>query len=212
MPLKRVTIDDNGTFVEALDRYGTDDTFYQIARVCTGKGFHEQTDDDEKRGEFIARLIRQGHLRPFEFAGIVVGIRCPIFVERQLRTYRKPDMERSLRMCEPIEKIEGVRIQSHYDYERVNAINRYKKEIENGAKREEARRILTLDTLTEVASYYTIRSLFHVFDERLHPAAQSETRRYVTALLEIARELFPQTIKAYEESRDDTNRTGTLQG
>lgn len=204
MLLKKIEINENDAFVEALDAYGTDATFYRVARVCTGKGFHDDTDDDEKRGEFIARLIKQKHLRPFEFAGVVVGMRCPIFVERQLRTYRKPDMERSLRMCKPIEEIEGIRIRSPYDYSRAEAIGRYKKDVANGAKREDARRILPLDTTTEVASYYTIRSLFHVFDERLHPAAQSETRKYVAALLEIARELFPQTIAAYEKQRKET--------
>lgn len=202
MLLKRIEIGNSGAFVEALDSYGSDATFYRIARVCTGKGFHEATDDDEKRGAFISRLIKQKHLRPFEFAGIVIGVRCPIYVERQLRTYRKPDMERSLRMCEPIELVEGMATFDQYDKNKLNAISTYKEELAQGAKREDARRVLPLDTLTEVASYYTIRSLFHVFDERLHPAAQSETRKYVAAILEIARELFPQTIRAYEDAKE----------
>lgn len=219
--LKRVEIEETGGFVEALDSYGTDATFYRIARVCTGKGFHDATDDDDKRADFIARLIRLKHLRPFEFGGIVVGIRCPIYVERQLRTYRKPDMERSLRFCDPIEiagvgtpttaqGAELIKAQTGGNREGVEgeisrhgrfSVYMYNVLREDGCRREEARRVLTLDTLTEVASFYTVRSLFHVFDERLSSAAQSETRKYVAALLEIARELFPQTIAAYENGR-----------
>lgn len=221
--LKRIEIEETGGFVEALDSYGTDATFYRIARVCTGKGFHDATDDDDKRAEFIARLIRLKHLRPFEFAGIVVGIRCPIYVERQLRTYRKPDMERSLRMCDPIEIAEIGKPTATQACELIKgrangnfgdeiarlgrfSVYMYNALREDGLKREEARRVLTLDTLTEVASFYTVRSLFHVFDERLSSAAQSETRKYVEAILEIARELFPQTIAAYENERKEKTK------
>lgn|GEM_PF-6137573 len=202
MLLKRIEIGDNGAFVEALDAYGSDETFYRIARICTGKGFHDSTDDEEKLGAFINRLVKQKHLRTFEFAGIIIGIRCPIYVERQLRTYRKPDMERSLRMCEPIELVDGMKVLDAYDNERLNAMKHFQERIMLGDKREDARRMLTLDSMTEVASYYTIRSLFHVFDERLHPAAQRETRKYVAAIYEIARELFPLTIKAYKDNKE----------
>lgn len=184
-------------FVCRLSVYGTDETFFKIARVCTGHGFDDKPESDWHLADFIDNLYKRNHLRPFEFAGIVFGIRCPIYVERQLRTYRKPDIERSLRFCEPIEVVEndGEKLLSDafYDYGVLRG---------RGTKKEDARKILPLCTLTEVASYYSVRSLFHVFDERLAHAAQAETREYAEALYTLSKEAFPKTFEAYDRKRN----------
>ena len=184
-------------FVQRLAVYGSDETFFKISRVCTGHGFEDKPESDWHLADFIDNLYKRNHLRPFEFAGIVFGIRCPIYVERQLRTYRKPDIERSLRFCEPIEVVEndGEKLLSDafYDYGVLRG---------RGTKKEDARKILPLCTLTEVASYYSVRSLFHVFDERLAPAAQAETREYAEALYTLSKEAFPKTFEAYDRKRN----------
>ena len=70
--------------VEDVAVYGSDETIYQVARVCTGNGFFSKPDDHETLDRFIRNLLKRRHMRCFEFCGIVFGIRCPIFVERQL--------------------------------------------------------------------------------------------------------------------------------
>ena len=186
--------------VEDVAVYGSDETIYQVARVCTGNGFHKFYRSDEITTHFVNNLIKRSHLRCFEFVGIVFGIRCPIFVERQLRTYRKPDLERSLRYCEPIELVEEESSREISASHKA-CLETYKQLRKEGVKKEEARRVLPLDTLTEVVSFYNLRSLFHVFDERLSPAAQSETSKVVEAMKEITRAFFPITISAYDSLR-----------
>lgn len=190
--------------VDAVIVYGKDETIYRVARVCTGNGFNSEPSDKETLNRFITNLIKRQHLRCFEFCGIVFGIRCPIFVERQLRTYRKPELERSLRYCEPIEEtIDGDNTDA-LEIQQWNAesLRLYRKLRAKGVPKEEARRVLPLDTLTEVVSFYTLRSLFHVFDERLSARAQSETSKVVQAMHDIAKEFFPLSIRAYDYSRN----------
>lgn len=198
----QINIKDNLGSVRLLDVYGSDKSIFQYSRVCTGNGFNSEPANEERLEAFIKSLIKNKHLRCFEFCGIIVGVRCPIFVERQLRTYRKPDLERSLRLCAPIELEE----QSSENQDTIGNTKNYLleqyKHLRNvGLKREEARRVLSLDFATEVISFYNLRSLFHVFDERLAPSAQSETTEFVKALYELTKTSFPLSIKGYENAR-----------
>lgn len=196
--------------VSDVDVYGSDCTFYQVAGVCTGHGFFRQPDTFKRLDQFIYSLLKNKHLRCFEFAGIIFGIRCPIFVERQLRTYRKPDLERSLRLCEPLElskaNYEYVMSTDDYIRSKEKALGTYQNLVRQGVKREEARRVLPLDTMTDVISLYSIRSLLHVFDERLAKSAQSETTEVVRRMYEITKEFFPETIKAYERVKEESRK------
>ena len=194
----KIELESNLGTVDCVAVYGSDEMVYRVARVCTGGGFNSAPKDREALDRFIGNLLKRGHLRCFEFCGIVFGIRCPIFVERQLRTYRKPDLERSLRCCDPIELTEEA---GTGDAFRLSCFETYRLRRADGAPKEEARRVLPLDTLTEVVSFYTLRSLFHVFEERLCSNAQSETRQVVVAMRRIAREFFPLSVAAHDSLR-----------
>ena len=201
------TLDSNQSFVQDVAQFGSDELIYKVTRVCTGHGFDSVPYDFDALERFIYNLLKKNHMRCFEFTGIVFGIRCPIFVERQLRTYRKPELERSLRFTEPIESA-NLEPESNGSENPVGnwkklSVQKYRNLRESGWKKEEARRVLPLDTLTEVVSYYTLRSLFHVFEERLQPPAQSETSQIVNLMYEIASQMFPATFKAYERVRSE---------
>lgn len=190
--------------VQYIESLGNDDTFFRTAKVCVGKGFDVEVPEDEVIVQnLINTLYNLRHHRVFELGGITFGIECPIFVERQLRTYRKPEIERSLRYCEPIELDDSGfwKRRDTIAIEKQNALRRYKELREQGVKKEEARRVLPVDTKTQVVSYYTIRSLFHVFDERLDKAAQSETTAFVQAMYDLTKRFYPLTINAYENRR-----------
>lgn len=189
--------------VEDVAVYGNDETIYQVARVCTGNGFHSEPSDFATLDRFVRNLLKRRHMRCFEFCGIVFGIRVPIYVERQLRTYRKPELERSLRYCEPIELTEVVEDSGELDVFHRACFQTYKQRRKDGAPKEQARCVLPLDTLTEVVSYYNLRSLFHVFDERLTSAAQSETKEVVWKMYDVAKKYFPLTITAYDDVRTE---------
>lgn len=196
----KLEVTESRAVVEDVAVYGSDETIYKVARVCTGNGFSSVPGDQETLERFIHNLMRRRHMRCFEFCGIVFGIHCPIYVERQLRTYRKPELERSLRYCEPIELTEEIGA-GNLDVFHHACLETYRQRRKDGASKEKARCVLPLDTLTEVVSYYNLRSLLHVFDERLTSSAQKETFQVVLAMEKIARERFPLTMKAYNDAK-----------
>lgn len=204
----KLELNNNLGSVENIATYGSDVIFYQVAGVCTGNGFWRHPKSSENLASFIYSLMKNKHLRCFEFAGILFGIRCPIFVERQLRTYRKPDIERSLRLCEPIELSENYPIPDDnvISCSKLEALKTYQELRDKKVKREEARRVLPLDVATEVISLYSIRSLLHVFDERLAKSAQSETTQFVEQMYTITKQAFPLTIQAYERIKEEENK------
>ena len=105
-------------------------------------------------------------------------------------------MERSLRYCKPIE------LTSDDDWNESiynNAVALYKSCLDNGSKKEEARAVLPLCTPTILVWKINCRSLFHVFDERLAPSAQGETREVVREMKRLFKLNFPALDYIYEK-------------
>lgn len=79
-----------------------------------------------------------------------------------------------------------------YDY-------RYKRSV--GMKKEDARKILPLCTRTQLYLKCDARELFHIFDERLKPEAQKETRTCVKMMKKAVSEIHPWLIQLYDEEQ-----------
>jgi len=183
--------------VGIIDVYGNENTIAKVARICRGVN-PERAEDftDESNRKLVSNLLNLKHYRPFEFCAALVYFEAPIYVERQLRTYRKPDIERSLRSCAPYVLKSG---NGMIDTFNASAIKTYNQLIEAGEKREEARRVLPLDTITAWYSLINIRQLLHIFEERLAPAAQSETRAFCQTLKNLVSADFPTIFKELEK-------------
>ena len=138
-------------------------------------------------------------------------IECPIFVARQLMRYRNASyIERSLRYCEPttrefMKEIEDpesaatpyATIVQHEEYSRS-----VYDELVKSERKEYARAVLPLSTMTVYLMRVDLRELLHIFDERLTPQCQKETREVVQQMYDITRLYFPIVINAYEETKE----------
>ncbi|MBQ9372182.1 MAG: FAD-dependent thymidylate synthase [Thermoguttaceae bacterium] len=183
-----------------------------VARVSRNSGYATfnkiPNDTTELTAKTLRFCVKAGHLSVLEFAQLVFRIECPIFVARQLMRYRNASyIERSLRYCEPttrefmkeIEDPEAAAsaygtIVAHEDYSRTV----YDELVMNGAKKEYARAVLPLSTMTLFLMRVDLRELLHIFDERLTPQCQKETREVVEQMYKITKKYFPIVMEEYE--------------
>lgn len=189
---------------ELCERHGWDGTVYAAGRACRRDDW-DYPDNPEECYRFVKGLFKRGHMKPFEFPSIIVGFRVPIFVARQIRTYQNPAIERSGRACEPME-FDQRYLPTPNDplFENtLNAVEKYKDLIAAGWKRQEARRVWPVDFLTKVYHKVHPRQAFHIFDERLDPAAQGETQEVIGCFYQIVKHCFPVLTRVYEESKSD---------
>ena len=75
--------------------------------------------------------------------------------------------------------------------------------IEAGVCREQARGVLPQDLYTEYYGTVNLSNLLKFIDLRLHEGAQWEIQRVAQACLEIATDLFPETVGAYRRIRGE---------
>ena len=75
--------------------------------------------------------------------------------------------------------------------------------IQAGVCREQARGVLPQDLYTEYYGTVNLSNLLKFIDLRLHEGAQWEIQRVAQACLEIATDLFPETVGAYRRIRSE---------
>lgn len=199
-------VGDVGT-VRVFSFGGTSSNICRAARICVDKKWDGKTSDETR--EYLLKLLKRGHLSPFEFASITFEVETPIFVKNQLVRYRTASfMERSLRYCkaEPSgDELKRVAFAfppdcvDTVDSAIKGAFQTYRKLVDAGVRREDARQVLPLSTRTRYLMGFKLRNLFHVFDERLTNGAQRETRETVAAMKELAAFRFPEVVSAYDE-------------
>lgn len=193
-----------------------------IAQTSRNKGcavtevaYGTTRDEIEQAEKTLRFCVKAGHLTILEFAQLVFRLEVPIFVARQLMRYRNASyIERSLRYCEPttrefmkeIEDPEAAAsaystIVQHEEYSR----SVYDDLVRDGSRKEYARAVLPLSTMTVYLMRVDLRELLHIFDERLTPHCQRETKEVVEQMYEITKTLFPITIEEYEWKKGRPN-------
>lgn len=184
--------------VRVIDTFGSDEKISRMARISYGS---LEPKEGAELKQFILKLLRDGHLVPFEHCAITYYLEVPIYVARQLVRYRTAVIsERSLRYSEAAsaeDELTRPIINEAY----AAAFAQYSNLVKNGVPYEEARSILPLATPT--AMYYTmnLRNLMHLFDQRISDHAQRETRQAAERMLMYARGWFPATFGAYSALR-----------
>ena len=160
-------------FVRVVDYMSNDRTIVRAARISFGK---EQSSDDADR-RLIRYLMKHRHTTPFEMCEIMLHIRIPMDIWRQVVRHRTASInEVSTRYTEAIDSThktyaEEWRFQSEdnkqgsadkvpadvgrlmseqerYFHKRAREL--YKVRLANGVAREQARKDLPLSTFTEV--------------------------------------------------------------
>lgn len=85
----------------------------------------------------------------------------------------------------------------------LKSVMLYEKLMEKGVCREQARGVLPQNMYTEYYGTVNLNNLFKFVELRTHDGAQLEIQAVANACLELAEELYPETIKAYREIRNE---------
>lgn len=177
-----------------------------IARLSRGVDPTKEVDlsgahalQETKDYRTLLNCYRRGHLSVFEFTRFTFFIEAPIYVLRQIMRYRTGSyLERSLRYCEPMDSTYIPELDLDYK----KPLEDYKELLRKGVKKERARLVLPLATRSQVVAQYNLRTLFHIFDERLAHEAQEETRELVSLMYECIAHKADWALSIYETKKE----------
>jgi len=212
---------------ELLNIFGDDLMIVNAARVSYGK---TKSELDEKDIKLLKYLRDHKHTSPFRHPQLQFRLHVPIFVERQLfkhqvglnansisgryvdfsDSYYYPDKWRlqskdskqgsSLDLFPDNSTIE---FNQYYESFIDDCKRFYKNMIENGIAKEMARMILPLSLYTTFIWTGSLQAYLHLFELRLKPDAQKETREIASRMLELVRQTgkFEHTLNAWGYDR-----------
>mgnify|MGYP006289101903 FL=1 len=200
----RIQVLDDG-FVELVDCMGGDAAIVQAARVSYGAGTKTISQD---RG-LIRYLMRHRHTSPFEMCEIKLHVRCPMDCWRQWIRHRTANVnEYSTRYSLAIDAAqstppdawrlqaqnnrqgseggltaeEGQRLSEQEAQVIAAAREAYRRRLEAGVAREQARKDLPLSTYTEAYWKIDLHNLLHFLALRMDAHSQFEIRQYAEAI------------------------------
>ena len=174
----------------------------EIARVSTGKSsiFQPIAYPEQNDLELLRKIYKMRHFSVFEFAVVQVAVECPLFVSSQLLRYRCGSyLQESRRRVEP-ERI--AEPQSSYDHYYNKAFESYQALLEGGETKEQARQVLPVYSPTKFVAQWNLRSLFHIFDERLNLHTQMATRLTVEEIKKAVAEVFPTLVGFWDKEQE----------
>lgn len=198
--------------VEVISVFGNDLMVVNAARVSFGKTKNEFDANDER---LINYLVRHKHVAPFRHPQIQYRIKCPIFVERQLFKHQvglsaNSISGRYVNFSDSYHYIEQLRRQSKSSkqgsdgvLDRPDLIEKIKNHIKDskllyrelclsGVAKEQARAILPLSLETQFIWTGSLLSFVHLWNLRLKPDAQKETK-------DVAKEMLNE-LKNYQDN------------
>lgn len=190
--------------VELLSHFGDDLMVVNAARVSYGKN---KAIFDEKDEKLIKFLVEHKHIAPFRHPQLQFRIECPIFVERQLFKHQVGMSANSLSgryvdFSDNYFKITNLRKQaksskqgSEGEIEDPALLKKMNDHIENssvlykelceaGVAKEQARIILPLALETQFIWTGSLLAFIHLWNLRLKPDAQMETREVAKMMLD----------------------------
>lgn len=218
--------------MEHLDPHWTGDLeIVRNARVSFNADW--RTGEDEgKDAKLVHYMLNHKHSSPFEAMVLTFEVMAPIFVLRQWHRHRTWKYnEVSARYAEVPECFyipKGLYKQSTDNKqgrtteliassdEMLQAMrghcsavfHAYHSLLAQGVTRELARSILPLNTYSRMFATVDLHNLMHFLRLRLDPHAQWEIRQYASALLQLARTVAPEAMKAFEASLPESTFKG----
>ena len=218
--------DDGIGRVDYVQHMGSDLTVVNSARVSFGV---EKEELDERDRKLINYLIKHRHTSTLEHNLITFRFVVPLFVRSQHHRHRtwsyneisrrytdvniqfyEPKQFRtqhkSNRQASNAEELINPQIEwdkttacqsiSHHHQKSLALFNTL---IEAGVCREQARGVLPQNLYTEYYGSVNLSNLLKFIDLRTHMGAQWEIQKVAEACLEIATDLFPETVGAYRK-------------
>ena len=210
--------------IQLLDTFGNDAMVALAARVSYNKSSDNYT--DEQNDKLLSYLAKHNHWSPFSHPKLTFRLQIPIYIERQLiKTQAGVEYNsisgRYVDFSDTYTLINEWRIQSKdskqgsaepldvYGQEACNVIeyqvkefcqDAYKKLIDLGVSKEQARTILPLNLNTTMIWTGSLYAFIRLCKQRLKSDAQAETRMVVEEMLKQVKEkgVFDQSLKVYE--------------
>ena len=214
--------------VDYVNHMGDDLTVVNSARVSFGV---EKEELDEKDRRLINYLIRHRHTSTLEHNLVTFRFCVPMFVRSQHhrhRTWSYNEISRrytdvNIKFYEPKEfrTQHKSNRQASNTKELINpvlscgsdcdemvglhhqmSLDLFNRMIEAGVCREQARGVLPQNLYTEYYGTVNLSNLLKFIDLRTHEGAQWEIQKVAEACLEIATDLFPETVGAYRKIKE----------
>lgn len=215
---KEIKVLDHG-YVRYIDHLGSDLRIVEAARVS----YKSPSKGDEADKKLLFYLYKNRHSSPFEMCKITFNIKMPIFVMRQFIRHRMQNVnEVSARYTELPEEFYVPKVwraqdtknkQGSFTSEDLHHGNlsneledvykaaywSYRQLLTAGVAKELARLVLPVGIYTEIYCTWDLRNLLHFFSLRDDLHAQWEHQQFSIAMKEIARDIFPWTLEAYDK-------------
>ena len=215
--------------VDYVSHMGSDLTVVNSARVSFGVEKNELDDKDRK---LINYLIKHRHTSTLEHNLLTFRFTVPLYVRSQHhrhRTWSYNEISRrytdvNIQFYEP----KVFRTQHKTNRQASNAedlinpvlscgsdcdemvmlhhqmsLDLYERMMSAGVCREQARGVLPQNLYTEYYGTVNLSNLLKFIDLRTHEGAQWEIRKVAEACLEIATDLYPETVGAYRRIRNE---------
>lgn len=209
--------------VVLISNMGSDLTIVNAARVSHDKSHTEFHQPEDTR--LLRFLLREGHHSPFYHPQITFRIKMPIFVARQWfrhhiglarnevsRRYvetepefwcpkgewRAANQDNIKKGCDPIKIVEDeckFWANYHYSVAIEEASKRYKKLLELGVCREQARAVLPQAMMTEFIETGSLWAYINLIKERTSEGAQEEIKEYALLIKNELTKLYPITFQ-----------------
>ena len=209
--------------VELISYWGSDCTCCDAARVSYNKESSNYT--EEQNSKLIKYLVEHKHTSVFRHPQLQFRITCPIYVSRQLEKHQigmslnsisgryvdfsdtyttiKEWRRQSKSSKQGSEGLVGNQLECQVIEEHIIAECKYayNQLIELGVSKEQARTILPLNLNTTFIWTGSLLSFIHLFNLRLKPDAQQETREIVSEMLDCIKNIegnpFKHTLEAF---------------
>jgi thymidylate synthase (FAD) len=215
--------------VDYVSHMGSDLTVVNSARVSFGVQKEELDNRDKK---LINYLIKHRHTSTLEHNLVTFRFCVPLYIRSQHhrhRTWSYNEISRrytdvDLRFYEPktfrtqhksnrqasnAEDLINPVLSCGSDCEEMVMLHHqmsfdlYNRMIEAGVCREQARGVLPQNLYTEYYGTVNLSNLLKFIDLRTHEGAQWEIQKVAEACLEIATDLYPETVGAYRRIREN---------
>ncbi len=229
--MKKIIYDDGIGCVSYVQHMGSDLTVVNSARVSFGKHKDELDDKDKKLIRYLIKhrhtstlehnqitfrfkvplFVRSQHHRHRTWSYNEISRRytdenlewyLPKKFRTQHKSNRQASNENELINPQAYPTWSLMRISELLEYKTNECIQTYETLLDAGVCREQARMILPQNLYTEYYGSCNLNNLLKFIDLRTHEGAQWEIQKVAEACREIAETLWPETISAYNETRN----------
>lgn len=224
LPSEAVSLLDHG-FVRLVDAMGSDLSIVRAARTSFDAAWRAG-EDEKSDAKLINYLWQHGHTTPFEAVTVTFEVKAPIFVFRQWHRHRTfsynelsaryRELPEEFYVPEPsvigsqsknnkqgrdLTQERDMMVPSMIDMACRAAFEIYRALLAQDVPRELARSVLPVATYSHMFATCNLLNLFRFLTLRCDAHAQYEIRVYADAMRELARQIAPVAVAAWEKGR-----------